>query len=135
MEPALIAKLLATAGVTALSGTRINWSRRPQGETIPAGKSSLVLHRIDGEPDYHLQAPSGLVASRVQADCWAHSYGAAKALARAIETALSGQAFVQGAIRFDVILIVDERDSTFDEAPDTLFRTSLDLMVHHASAS
>ena len=68
-------------------------------------------------------------------DCWGDDYVAAKDLARAVETALSGQAFVQGAIRFDVILIVDERDSTFDEAPDTLFRTSLDLMVHHASAS
>ena len=131
MEAALITKMLATAGVTALSETRINWLRRPQGEGLPA----IVLHRIDGAPDYHTEGPSGLVESRVQVDCWGASYSAAKALARAVDTALSGQAFVQGAIRFDVILIVDERDSTFDEAPDTLFRTSLDLMVHHASAS
>ena len=130
MEYALIAKLLATVGITGITGTRINWSRRPQGEALPA----IVLHRIDGAPEYHLQAPSGLVESRVQVDCWGDDYVAAKDLARAVETAISGQAFVQGSIRFDVILIVDERDSTFDEAPETFFRTSLDLIVRHAVA-
>ena len=131
MEAALIAKLLAAAGVTSLVSTRINWSRRVQGEALPA----IVLHRIGGAPDYHHAGASGLVVSRVQVDCWAKSYGAAKAAARAVEAALTAQTFTQGAIRFDVILIADERDSTFDEPPQTLFRTSLDLMVHHASAS
>lgn len=130
MEAALIARLLATAGVSALVSNRINWSRRPQAEALPA----IVLHRIDGSPDYHTQGPSGLIESRVQVDCWGASYGAAKALARAIDAAVSGARFTQGAIRFDAILIVDERDSTFDETTP-IFRTSLDLMVHHASAS
>jgi hypothetical protein len=130
MEANLIAKLLATAGVTALVSTRINWSRRPQGSALPA----IVLHRIDGSPDYHHAGASGLVQSRVQVDCWAASYGAAKAIARAVETAVTAQTFTQGATRFDVILIADERDSTFDETTP-LFRTSLDLMIHHANAS
>jgi hypothetical protein len=47
---------------------------------------------------------------------------------------VTAQTFTQGAIRFDVILIADERDSTFDETTP-LFRTSLDLMIHHANAS
>lgn len=130
MEAALLARLLATAGLTALVSTRINWSRRPQGESLPA----VVLHRIDGSPDYHLSGPSGLVESRVQVDCWAASYGAAKAIARQVEAAVSGLRFTQGAIRFDAILILDERDSTFDETTP-IFRTSLDLGVFHASAS
>jgi hypothetical protein len=131
MEAALIAKLLASAGITALTSTRINWSRRPQGSALPA----IVLHRIDGQPDYHHAGASGLVVSRVQVDCWGVTYGSAKAVARAVEAAITAQTFTQGAIRFDVILIADERDSTSDESPETLFRTSLDLMVHHASAS
>lgn len=131
MEAALIAKLLASTGITALTSTRINWLRRPQGETIPA----IVLHRIDGQPDYHHAGPSGLVESRIQIDCWAGSYKSAKAVARAVDAAFSGQTFIQGAIRFDVILIVDERDDTFDEPGQTYFRTSLDLFVHHAAAS
>lgn len=130
MEAALLAKLLASAGVTALVSTRINWSRRPQGEALPA----IVLHRIDGQPDYHHAGRSGLVQSRVQVDIWAASYGSAKAIARAVETAITAQTFTQGATRFDVILIADERDSTFDETTP-LFRTSLDLIVQSANAS
>lgn len=131
MEAALIAKLLATAGVTALVSTRINWSRRVQGEALPA----IVLHRISGTPDVTHAGASGLVVSRVQVDCWGSTYSSAKAVARAVEAAITAQTFTQGAIRFDVILIDAERDDTDDEAPETLFRTSLDLMVHSANAS
>lgn len=131
MEAAFLAKLLASAGVTALVSARINWLRRPQGESLPA----IVLHRIDGAPDYHHAGASGLVVSRVQVDCLGLSYASVKAIARAFEAAVTAQTFTQGAIRFDVIMIADERDSTFNEAPETLFRTSLDLLVHHASAS
>ena len=130
MEAALLAKLLATAGVTALVSTRINWSRRPQAEALPA----IVLHRIDGLPDVHHGGRSGLVVSRVQADCWGSTFGSAKAVARAVENAITAQTFTQGATRFDVILIADERDSTSDETTP-LFRTSLDLMIQSANAS
>lgn len=130
MEAALLARLLASAGLTALVSTRINWARRVQGEGLPA----VVLHRIDGHPDYHTAGASGLVESRVQVDCWGSSYKSAKAVARQVEAAVSGARFTQGAIRFDAVLIADERDSTFDETTP-IFRTSLDLMVHHASAS
>ena len=130
MEAALIAKLLATTAITNLVSTRINWSRRPQGSALPA----IVLHRIDGTPDVHHGGASGLVSSRVQVDCWAESYGSAKAIARAVEAAITAQTFTQGAIRFDVILIDAERDDTSDETTP-LFRTSLDLMVRSANAS
>jgi hypothetical protein len=130
MEAALIAKLLAATGITALISTRINWSRRPQGAALPA----IVLQRISGTPDVHHAGASGLVVSRVQVDCWAASYGSAKAVARAVETAITAQTFTQGATRFDVILIDSERDDSTDETTP-LFRTSMDLMVHHANAS
>ncbi|RZJ01817.1 MAG: DUF3168 domain-containing protein [Brevundimonas sp.] len=131
MEAALIAHLLATAGITAVVGQRITWGRRDQGGALPA----IVLHRIDGAPDYHLTGASGLVESRVQVDCWGSSYGSAKSVARTVDTALSAARFTQGAVRFDAILIVDERDDTFDETATAIFRTSLDLQVHHARAS
>lgn len=131
MEAALIAQMLATAGITNIVSQRITWTRRDQAGSLPA----IVLHRVDGQPDYHLQGPSGLVQSRVQVDCWALSYGDAKRAARAVEAALSAARFTRGAIRFDAILIIDERDDSFDEASTALFRTSLDLQVHHARAS
>jgi hypothetical protein len=131
MEAALIAKLLATSGVTALVSTRINWSRRPQGEALP----SIVLTRISGQPDVHHGGASGLVESRVQADCWGSTYKTAKDVARAVQTAITAQGFTQGTIRFDVILLDSERDDTFDESGVAYFRTSLDLMIRHAAAS
>jgi hypothetical protein len=130
MEAALIAKLLASTAVTNLVSVRINWSRRPQGAALPC----IVLQRVSGLPDVHHAGASGLVVSRVQVDCWGASYGSAKAVARAVETAITAQTFTQGATRFDVILIDSERDDSTDETTP-LFRTSLDLMVHHASAS
>jgi len=131
VEAALLAKLLGTSGVTSFVSTRINWLRRPQGETLPG----IVLTRVSGTPDVPHSGPSGLVESRVQADCWAASYKTAKSIARAIEAAVTAQTFTQGAVRFDVILLDSERDDTFDESGVPVFRTSLDLMVYHAAAS
>ena len=130
MEEALVAKLLALTGITMLVGQRITWGRRAQGGTLPA----IVLHRIDGNRDYHLGGASGLVASRVQVDCWAATFADAKRAARAVEASVSGTHFVQDPIRFDAILVVDERDDSDDLNGTPLFRTSLDLAVHHASA-
>lgn len=131
MEAALVAKLLASSGVTALTGARINWLRRPQAEALPA----IVLQLVDGVPDYLLDGSYSLTESRVQMDAWARSFKQAKQIARAVEAALSGQRFTLSGVRFEGVFIASERDDTFDETPDAYFRTSLDLMVHHASAS
>ena len=129
MEADLLAKIKATTAVSALVSTRVNWSRRPQGEALPA----IVLHRIGGMPDVHHGGASGLSVSRVQVDCWGASYGAAKAIARAVQSAITARTFTQGSTRFDVILVDSERDDSSDETTP-LFRTSLDLMVHSATA-
>ena len=130
MEAALINRLLASVDVTALVGQRITPGRRDQGGALPA----IVLHRIDGQRDYHLAGASGLVSSRMQVDCWAATYGDAKRAARAVDAVMSGVRWTTGAVRIDAVLIADERDDTFDEDGTALYRTSLDLMVHHAIA-
>jgi len=130
MEEALIARMLATTGITAEVGQRVTWKRRGQGTALPC----IVLHRIDGERDYTQAGASGLVESRIQADCLGNSFLSAKSVARAAEAVLSGARFTQSGIRFDAILIADERDDTEDQDGKPLFRTSLDLMVHHATA-
>ena len=130
MEASLVAYLLAQTSLTDLSGQRITWARRDQGGALPC----IVLHRIDGLRDYHHAGASGLITSRVQVDCWAATFGAAKGLARAQEAVVSGGRFTQGAIRFDAILIADERDDSDDLNGTPIFRTSLDLMIHHSAA-
>lgn len=130
MEAALIAKLLATTAITNLVLTRINYGRRPQGSALPA----IVLHVIDRLPDVTHGGRSGVLVSRVQVDCWGASFGSAKEVARAVETAITAQTFTQGAVRFDAILIDSERDDTSDETTP-IFRTSLDLIIQSANAS
>lgn len=109
-------------------GQKITWARRSQGSTPPA----IVLHLIDGVPDYHAAGPSGLVESRVQADCYGKSYPEAKAAANALKSVTSGTRFAQGSVRFDAIFVADERDDTFDEAGTALYRVTVDLLIHHA---
>ena len=131
MEEALIARMLATAGITDLVGQRVTPKRRTQGGDLPA----VVLHRIDGGPDYPIHGgASGLIESRVQVDCWAESWLSAATVARAVMAALSGATFTQDGVRFDAIFVVAQRDDTDDENGTPLFRFSLDLMVHHATA-
>lgn len=128
MEEQLIQRLLAAAGVTALVSQRIWPGRRSQGSTLPA----IVAHRIDGGREYHLKGDSGLSAARMQIDCWGDSYASAKRVARAVVASMSGARWTAGGVRFDGVLIEDESDDTFDEGGQALFRTRLDLMVHHA---
>lgn len=130
MEAALINRLLADAGVGAVVARRVTPVRRDQGGLLPA----LVLHRVGGSHDYHLGGASGLVASRVQIDCWGSTYASAKAAAAATKAALNGARWVANPVRVDAVLIEGERDDTFDEGGKALYRTSLDFMVHHAIA-
>jgi Protein of unknown function (DUF3168) len=117
---ALLTDLLASVA----SGKRY-WLRTPQGTKPPY----VVMQRISGPRDYHAQGASGLVKSRVQIDCYAATYEDVKATARAVVKALSGRRV--GIIQ--AIFIDGERDLPAADAGEVtnLFRTSLDIMVHH----
>lgn len=131
MEQALVAHLLASTGLAVLVGTRIHWVRAPQGTASPR----IVLYRVSGVRDMHMQGPSGLIASRVQIDCMGLTYSSAKSVARAVEERLSGFSGSRGSVRFDGCFLVNERDDYFDgDTTDKLFRTSLDFIIWHKEA-
>jgi hypothetical protein len=131
MEEALRTFLLAGTDLAALVGTRVHWVRSPQAAASPR----IVLYRISGLRDMHMQGPSGLVASRVQVDCIGASYGSAKPLARAVEARLSGYSGTASGIRFEGCFLIGERDDFEDtDTPDKLFRTSLDFNIWHKEA-
>lgn len=119
MEEAITALLASVA-----SGRRY-WTVAPQ--TAP--RPFLVLNRVDGIRDYHMQGPSGYVASRVQIDVYADTYTATKATGRAVISTLSG--YSGGDIQ--AIFIEGERDLPAADAGivTNLFRTSIDIIVHH----
>ena len=129
MEEALVAYMLASTSLATLVGTRINWTRSPQGSTSPR----IVLYRISGLRDMSLNnGPTGYVSSRVQCDCIGTSYSSAKAVARALEARLSGYSGTTGGVRFEGVFLIGERDDYLEaDTPDKLFRTSLDFNIWH----
>lgn len=137
MEEDLRALLLADAGCAAVVGGRVSWGGRPQGSDLPA----ILLHLVAQPGEHTLDGPSGPVASRVQVDCWARSYAAAKLAGRAAERALDGFEGVAGGTRFQGIFKENARDTSEARAADGgdvvehLFRTSLDFSIRHQEAA
>lgn len=126
MEEALVAYLLAGTSLAALVGTRIHWTRSPQGTASPR----IVMYRISGLRDMRMAGPTGLVSSRIQCDCIGTTYASAKATARALESRLSGYSGTRSDVVFQGAFLVGERDDFFDtETPDKVFRTSLDFNI------
>ena len=125
MEEALIAILLANAGVAALVGARVYPGVRPQGASLPA----VIFNRISGQPGYTMDGPDGSSESRVQVDAYAGSYGATKALARAARLALSGLSGVHHGVTFQGVFMEGARDGFEGESPERIFRVSMDFTV------
>ncbi len=127
MEAAFIGILTAAAGVSAIVGTRVYPQSRPQGSLYP----SLTCTRISGGPLYDDDGEVGLENARIQVDCWAEDYGAAKDLARAVRGVLSAFEGVAGSVDFRYIMLDDERDlrESGGNVAEYPFRTVLDFNV------
>lgn len=123
MEEALLALLLADAGVASAVDDRIWWGRALQKDLA---SPYVVLTRIAGARDFHHGGDSGLDDAGVQVDVWADSYAAAKAAVRAIRTVVSG--YRGGGLQG--VAVESERDLT-DQTADgrAVFRVSMDLDV------
>ena len=127
MEEALIAKLLATSGVTALVSTRVYAGARPQALDLPA----VVLNLISANPSYSDDGEDGIQEDRIQLDCWAETYSAAKSLSRAVIDALSAFGGTVSGVNFQYIELDLAHDTQEggSNATDYPFRTSLDFIV------
>jgi hypothetical protein len=119
---------LLTSLLAPVAGGERYWLRAPQGTKAPY----VVMQRITGIRDYHMQGASGLVASRVQIDCYDNTYLGADGMAATIVAILSGYrgGVIQGAF------VDGERDLPVSDAGEVkhLFRKSLDIIIHHKEA-
>lgn len=132
MEEALAALLLGNPAVAATAGDRVNWGARPDDAELPA----ITLHRIAGRRDRTLARRTGLVASKVQIDCWGRAFRDAKLLARAVISALPQPRTVVGNTTLQGVFIESESDTVDQTDPDApLFRTRIDISVWHEEAN
>lgn len=125
MEEDVRTLLLADGGVSAIVGTRINWGAHPQGASMPA----IVLTAVSNVSGHTLDGPWAMSDGRVQVDCYADTYSSAKALGRAVRTALDGYAGgTINAVFFENAQ--DGREGGTNEA-ERPFRMSLDFFVNY----
>ena len=109
MESVIITKLLATAGITALTSTRIRPGKAAAGDSLPY----LVLRRISGGTENMLGAAGTAYLARIQIDCIAATYSGARALADAVTAGLNGHRDIAASPRIDSVMLTDETDDDF----------------------
>lgn len=88
MEEEFRALLKGAPSVAAIVAGRVNFGTHPQGQPLPG----IVLNTVSDQQDVDLDGPVGVGAARVQVDCYAADYGAAKWLGRAVLAVLNGYA-------------------------------------------
>lgn len=121
IEIDLRAAMIAAPAVTALVGQRIAAGVLPEGELRPYVTYAMVTgERIPSMTD------SGLMRhARMQVNCWSVSYGEAKQIALAVQTAIEASAL------FECVFLTDQ--DLYD--PETnLFYVVLDYSVWQLTA-
>jgi hypothetical protein len=133
MQADLIARLLADPALTGIAGQSVFWARRPQGILPPL----VLLRMVSSVPALIMQGEGPVEQSRVQIDCYAQTYAAARAMAAAVKARLGGYSGVVGATRFQGVFRVTEMDMTEggETDPDRVMRVMLEFMVSWQPAS
>jgi hypothetical protein len=127
---ALHARLKNDAPISAVVATRIYWLKVPQN----AARPYVRLQTISDPRPANLQGYDSARVTRVQADCFADTYGAARALAEKIITALATPDTV-GGVHFGFTKAEGPRDLGEDvDGVGFVHRASLDLLVEHKLA-
>jgi hypothetical protein len=128
MEEAFTNYLLTSVGLGILVGPRITWGVRPQASALPA----IVLHKIDGSPQYADEGEVGLFTARIQIDNWGVTYASAKNVSREAMARLSGggAAFTYDNFDFDISFNESGQD-TFElgDGGEHLYRVRLDFTI------
>jgi hypothetical protein len=126
METALRARLKADAGVSALVGSRIDWSVRPQGSSTPC----VVLTTIADDRDQHFQGFATYRPTRLQIDCYAATKAVAVSLREAVIAAVVPEATQSGVtfLRAFINTVLDRGDQT---ETGFIHRELIDLTCWH----
>lgn len=116
-EIVLLRTLREDAGLSALVGNKVFALVIPQGTKLPC----ITFQRIGGVPANTLSGHSGLEEIDLQIDVWARDYDEAKAIAKAVRSAMP-----PSGPRFSAHLIEDQ---DLYEDGTNYFRVSMEFKV------
>lgn len=116
-EIVLLRTLREDAGLSALVGSKVFALVIPQGTKLPC----ITFQRIGGMPANTLSGHSGLEEIDLQIDVWARDYDEAKAIAKAVRSAMP-----PSGPRFSAHLIEDQ---DLYEDGTNYFRVSMEFKV------
>ena len=131
MRKALRAKMLANSALAAIVGTRVyNMDTRPQGGALPA----VTIRQINGARQYTHDGVGGLVAARVEVNCYGASGADASSLATAARRAIEGNGFTLDGETVHSVMLQGEQDFTgeAEAAGVRVYRVALDFEVWFA---
>jgi hypothetical protein len=129
-QGALLARLRAAAGVTALISTRSYWEQAPQNTAKPY----VTLLDVSQSRPQNLKGWD-LEEGRVQIDVWTTDYLSKNTIMDAVLAALvpggtsNGHVFQRAEVALGPRDIAGERDGT-----TPVFRKTADLIIHHTTA-
>ncbi|HMO74088.1 MAG TPA: DUF3168 domain-containing protein [Sphingopyxis sp.] len=130
LATALRARLLADTAVAAVVATRIYWAVVPQGAALPY----VRLHIISDPRPEHLKGYQSARRTRVQASCFAPSFGAAKQLGTKIVQAVDAPWSVTGG-RVGRVKAEGPREGQGTDTPKGFTHHQIvDLMMEHTFA-
>jgi hypothetical protein len=131
IEEGLIYKLLNTAGVSNLVGTRVYGLRIPQGATMPCvvitrvSTPRLITHDTSGS--------TGTAHPRIQIDAWGSLQATVKPITDAIRAALNGYSgtITSGANSVIVQAAYVDGETIEYDAEIELYRSRSEYIVWH----
>lgn len=126
---ALRARLVADAEVAAVCSTRIYWGIVPQTATLPYIRLTTIS---DPRPE-HLQGYTAARVTRIQCDCFATTYAAARGLAEKVIAATVTPG-VHGGVHFGRVKAQGPRDLGEDTTAGFIHRSAIDLLAEHKLA-
>lgn len=123
IETALYTYITADATVSGLISTRLYPLDLPQEPSAPAA----TYHRVSTVPLYTHEGDGSLDQVRIQIDSYASSVLAAKTLATAIRTRLSGFSGDMSGTTVGSVFLDNEQD--FGDPTTGLYRVSQDFLI------
>ena len=132
-ETRMVAKLLATSGVTDLIAARLWPIMSPQN----TGRVTHITYTTVDKQLYNTTGPTAANGSgecRIQVDCWAATYPAAKALSDAVRATLQDWSDTGGTPSISMCHFQGEHDSpepTEAGSDEYTHRVSQDYMLQY----